>query len=78
MRPPLPYRRPPGQQAGRIPEACPKRCPRVAQTGTHDMKRTRPSRPRVILNRSAVSELLNLSQTQLACLPGCPQATFPY
>ena len=42
------------------------------------MKRSRPSRPRVILNRSAVSELLNLlnmSQTQLACRagrsPGC-------
>ena len=37
------------------------------------MKRTRPSPPGVILNRSAVSELLNLlnmSQTQLACRAG--------
>ena len=43
-------------------------------------KRNRPSRPGVKLNRSAVSELLNLlnmSQTQLAQLCGISPGYFP-
>ena len=43
------------------------------------MKRTRPSRPGVKLNRSAFSELLNLlnmSQTALACLAGLSPGYF--
>ena len=40
-------------------------------------KRNRPSRPGVKLNRSAVSELLNMSQTQLAQLCGVSPGYFP-
>ena len=39
-------------------------------------KRNRPSRPRMKLNRSTVSELLNLSQTQLAQLCGISPGYF--
>ena len=44
------------------------------------MKRSRPPRPRVKLNRSAVPELLSLlhmTQTELAQLCGLTPDTFP-